>query len=260
MSDLNPKDHYKTPDKLTRRIDFIRRYATKNWFDWIADRVPAPDGKVLDIGCGPGWFWRRVADRWTPPHLTLGDISKGMLADAEARLGDIYSIDTVELDAVALPFADAEFDAVFAMHVLYHASDPHKALRDIARVTKPGGMVVVTTVNDDDLAMLSSLSRDIFGSAGADIILPVFGTARAKTLLSDVFDSYDQHSFCDTYHVDDPDIVLDYITSFPPGSTANDAARQAFRAAFEAARVEAGGTIAMDRKTDLFVALIPDPR
>ena len=252
-----PEDNYKTTGNLTRRGDFNGRFGNFSWFGWVAEHVAAPTGRVLDIGCGPGWFWKRQARQWQPAHLTLADTSEAMLSAARTRLAEDFPIDTQIADVASLPFDDASFDDVFAMHMLYHSRDPARALREIARVLKPDGRAIITTVNDRDLQVMADLSRQVFGSSGTDLIMPVFGTARATDLLPQAFASLTRHACKDTFAVDDTEAALDYICSFPPGTTADDTARGAFRDAFDAMRQKGGGVVQMDRLQDLFIATGP---
>jgi len=94
---------------------------------------------VLDAGCGAGGLIRRLA----PGHLdwTWSGIDLSPLACALARERTAAQI--VEASVGALPFAAESFDAVVSADVLYHLDDDAAALREAARVLRPGGVVVV---------------------------------------------------------------------------------------------------------------------
>ena len=92
-----------------------------------------------------------------------GDPSEGMLADAEKLTEDWDNYSVVTLDAENLPFPDNEFDMVVSMKVLIHFSDPRKALAEMARVVKPGGLVVVDVANLLSLNIFTAASRRFFG-------------------------------------------------------------------------------------------------
>ena len=257
MTNHDPEEQYKSPVNLLSRSGFNQRYGTRSWFGWIAEQVAAPTGHVLDIGCGTGAFWTSVAGRWTPARLTLADTSDGMLEHAGVRLAYHYTTDTVLADAMALPFDGASFDDVVAMHMLYHTRDPAQALSEIFRVLKPGGRAIITTVGDDDLEVLSDLSREVFGRSGSDLVVPVFGARRAGPLIAAQFDSVAHSVFQDRFRIDDTEVAADFITSFPPGESATPEQVDRFKTRFEAMGRAGGGVVETDRFQHLFVATRP---
>jgi ubiquinone/menaquinone biosynthesis C-methylase UbiE len=111
---------------------------------------------VLEVGCGDGMIWRENRDDipqgW---RLTLTDFSAGMVEAARAALGD--RAEYVVADVQELPFADSTFDAVIANHMLFHVEDRPKALGEIARVLRSGGVLCATTLGPDHLRVLREL-------------------------------------------------------------------------------------------------------
>lgn len=94
-----------------------------------------PDGKVLDLGCGVGHSYDRLA-----PRESVGvDLDPAALADQgrETRVADMRS----------LPFADGDFASVLSVHSIEHVPDPERALAEAARVVGPGGIAVFVTPN-----------------------------------------------------------------------------------------------------------------
>ena len=104
--------------------------------------------KLLDCGCGgnPAIHLLRDGDRYTGV-----DFSSTGLVEAEKSLqswGGAYDLQRV--DICRLPFADGEFDAAWSAHVLYHIDNPEgqaKALDEIARVLRPGGIAILHLAN-----------------------------------------------------------------------------------------------------------------
>ncbi|GAB4369424.1 MAG: hypothetical protein Kow00121_09340 [Elainellaceae cyanobacterium] len=97
------------------------------------------DQIVVDIGCGPGNVYRALHDRCGTPRLLVGvDISLGGLQIAE-ELGYI----PVLADAQQLPFIDGFADIVTVNATLHHCDDMAQALREAARLVRPGGLLVV---------------------------------------------------------------------------------------------------------------------
>ena len=104
-----------------------------------------PFERMLDVGCGTGRTLRRLydgdpRDRTGPDGFGL-DRSAAMLR--QARRG-LPGMPLVRGDAAALPFPDAAFDAVVTNSALHYADDPAACVRELARVTRPGGAVVWT--------------------------------------------------------------------------------------------------------------------
>lgn len=109
-----------------------------------------PGMRVLDVGCGPGSITADLATAAGPDGEVLGvDLSADVVAAAAAgtpsarfAVGDVMHLD--------LP--DASFDVVHAHQVLQHLRDPVAALREMARVARPGGLLAV---RDADYAAMS---------------------------------------------------------------------------------------------------------
>lgn len=103
-------------------------------------------GRVLDLGCGGGHVSYRAA-----PHVgtvVACDVTPAML-EAVARTAAARGLDNVETRqaaAEALPFADAEFDAVLCRFTAHHWADVEPGLREARRVLKPGGLAVFMDV------------------------------------------------------------------------------------------------------------------
>jgi SAM-dependent methyltransferase len=95
--------------------------------------------RLLDAGCGAGLLALLASLRGA--RVTALDASAALLAIARERVPEA---DVREGDLEALPFADAAFDAVVAVNSLFYAADMGAAMRELARVARPGGRVVAT--------------------------------------------------------------------------------------------------------------------
>jgi ubiquinone/menaquinone biosynthesis C-methylase UbiE len=111
--------------------------------------MPLAAGKqVLEVGCGTGLILERLA---TVSQRAVGvDVSAGMLNKARER-----GLEVVLGSATDLPFADESFDVVCSFKVLAHVPDIGTALAEIARVTRPGGQMVVEFYNPWSLRYLA---------------------------------------------------------------------------------------------------------
>lgn len=104
--------------------------------------------EVLEVGCGTGLIMNRIAGR---TKRTVGiDISHGMLQQAAAR-----GLDVAQADVTSLPFEDASFDVVYSFKVLAHVRDIDKAMSEMARVTRPGGHLILEFYNPKSLRYLA---------------------------------------------------------------------------------------------------------
>ena len=113
------------------------RLAGRTFLDWLA----LPKGlRCIDVGCGNGAFTEELIAHSAPAAVAGVDPSDGQLAHArsrtEARLAQFQTG-----DAQALPFADRSFDAALMALVISFVPDPARAVREMARVTRPGGTV-----------------------------------------------------------------------------------------------------------------------
>lgn len=105
------------------------------------------DGQLIDVGCGVGNGLIIFHERFGVSGVGV-DVSQGMLDIARAKLeGRDLPIQVHQMDGEHLPFDDDSFDAGISFEVLEHTPDPGQLLAELARVVKPGSVVVVTTPN-----------------------------------------------------------------------------------------------------------------
>lgn len=113
---------------------------------------------VLDVGCGPGTITADLATRVTPGRVTALEHTGPALdlARVEIARRGLATVDFAVGDVHALDFPDDSFDLVHAHQVLQHVGDPVQALREMRRVTRPGGIVAV---RDSDYAAFTWFPR-----------------------------------------------------------------------------------------------------
>ena len=103
-----------------------------------------PSQRFLDGGCGSGWVSRVVARAYPESEVIGVDINPDYVAYARARAEDegLTNVRYDVADLQSLPFSDRTFDVVWSQFVLYFVPDPHRAMDEFARVTRPGGTVL----------------------------------------------------------------------------------------------------------------------
>ena len=116
--------------------------------DWIDGLDLEPNSQVLEVGCGAGFLSIALAQRGFRVQAT--DSVEAMVEQAsqhvmDAQLTHLISLDISDVNCLA--FEDCAFDVVVALGVIPWLERPELAIQEIARVTKPGGYVLLTTDN-----------------------------------------------------------------------------------------------------------------
>ncbi|WP_295884848.1 methyltransferase domain-containing protein [uncultured Thiohalocapsa sp.] len=106
------------------------------------------DHSLLEVGCAVGAELHLIAQR--APHLALTgvDLSALHLRAGQAWLAGHAQIRLLQADARALPFPDDSFDVGMTIWLLEHLADPAAVVRELLRVVKPGGRVILTEVDN----------------------------------------------------------------------------------------------------------------
>lgn len=128
-------------DGVARRYDLtntVLSFGQDRYWRAVTRRAlaPRPDERILDIAAGTGVSAAEFAR--TGAYCVAADFSVGMLSAGRWR-----GLPMVAADALRLPFADAAFDAVTMLFGLRNLIDPMAGLREMARVVRPGGRLVV---------------------------------------------------------------------------------------------------------------------
>ena len=111
----------------------------------LVDFAGLPEGgRVLDLGCGTGNLSAAIIAARSGTSVVGIDLSAPYVAHAKAHHNDAR-LEFQVADACALPFADASFDHAMSMLVLQFIPDGARAIREMCRVTRPGGSVTAAT-------------------------------------------------------------------------------------------------------------------
>lgn len=238
---------YKTDTNLAARQSI---YAYQQPRVDLAARVldlvgPAPWDTIADIGCGNGMYLAELTGRGLPGRVLGVDLSLGMLAAARQRLaaaavgppaqgpasplrpgtpprseqpaGPGTPAARVALavgDATALPLRDGAADLTLAAHMLYHVPEPAGAVRELRRVTRPGGRVVIVLNGASHLrqlrAAIAAADGDAAGARGERVTLD-----DGESLARSFFGQVARHDFTTELRVPAPGPIADYVRSLP---------------------------------------------
>lgn len=135
MFDQVAKGYDRTNTVMTLGNDALWRAATTRAV------APRRGERILDLAAGTAASSASLAAGGA--QVVAADFSPGMLAEGRRRHGHLHNITFIEADATDLPFGDEEFDAVTMSYGLRNVQEPKKALRELLRVTKPGGRMVI---------------------------------------------------------------------------------------------------------------------
>jgi len=120
---------------------FMGRYSTPLAPLFVDFGHVAPGQRVLDVGAGPGALTRALVERIGPAGVTAVDPSEPFVAALRERNP---GVEVQQAAAESLPFDDAGFDATLAQLVVHFMRDPVAGLREMRRVTVPGGVVAAS--------------------------------------------------------------------------------------------------------------------
>ena len=259
------ESQYKDPTNLNARIALHAKYtqADEPWYPWLVGRIDWPTGaEVLEVGCGTGALWANVAPLVPDLRLTLTDLSEGMLAAAERAVSPLTNVALAEArpcDVQELPFPDRSFDVAVANHMLYHVPDPLLAAAELARVLRPGGVLLAATNGPEHLGVIADLSRQALGWSPLDFSDRRFGKSSGAAILAHRFGFVRWYQHPSTMICTDPGDVVAFIASGSAGQQASTDQRRALDDAVAARFHQGGGVLPVSTDTGCFVAREPGP-
>ncbi|MFO0929331.1 MAG: class I SAM-dependent methyltransferase [Gemmataceae bacterium] len=142
-----PRSDRATPEYDPQLVAFHRAFAPE--IRHCIEELPlAPGGRVLDLACGDGFYTAFLAGRAGPDGLVVGaDLLDGYLERARRQV-TAASVHFARADVYRLPFADDTFDLAFCAQSLISLDDAVGLLREMRRVTRRGGLVVVLETDE----------------------------------------------------------------------------------------------------------------
>jgi ubiquinone/menaquinone biosynthesis C-methylase UbiE len=141
MASSSAAFHGSIPEFYDRHLGpaFFEPYAKD-----LVSRLPAKEANaVLEIACGTGIVTRQLRDRLPKEtRLVASDLNRAMFEYAARKFKADEKVEWKEADAMALPFADQEFDAVICQYGFMFVPDKEAAFREAHRVLKSGGVLL----------------------------------------------------------------------------------------------------------------------
>jgi demethylmenaquinone methyltransferase / 2-methoxy-6-polyprenyl-1,4-benzoquinol methylase len=161
--------------------------------------APRAGQRILDLAAGTGASSVSLAR--SGAHVIAADFSPGMIAEGKRRHaagspdGGIPNLSFVQADATDLPFGDGEFDTVTMSFGLRNVNDPKQALRELYRVTKPGGRLVICEFSHPPSRTFNGLYRFYNNRVLPVVAKSVSSNAEAYDYLNEsIRDWPDQHT------------------------------------------------------------------
>lgn len=151
MAEASERDARQYYDHFSDSYERGRGYGYHQMIDDLEVEVTAPyarDARVLELGCGTGLILARIAE-FAKEAVGI-DLSEGMAQRARDRGLDVHIGSVCDL-----PFEDDRFDLAYSFKVLAHIPDIEAAIREAARVTRPGGHLLLEFYNPWSLRYLA---------------------------------------------------------------------------------------------------------
>ena len=214
------KTQYQNAGNISARINLHSLYSQnpQGWFPWIYSQCHLQSGmNVLELGCGDGALWKQNISLLPQNiHLTLSDISDGMLRDARRALGARDSrFSFAAFDCEKIPASSESYDLVIANHVLFYCDNLENVCKEVRRVLKPGGRFLCSTYGNSHMKEISQLvSRfDERIVLSANKLYEKFGRENGAQVLEPWFSRVEWISYEDGLLVSDPEPLISYILS-----------------------------------------------
>ena len=139
------------PDGTRRDLSTERDFKIRNWYGNTINHINSLEpGRILDIGAGLGFFLSAIDKSWEKHAVEISEYSSALISENVQNVSIYREIsDLVQ---------ESYFDVVMFYHVIEHLHDPHEALKQIHRILKPNGTLIIGTPN------VASIAGKVFGS------------------------------------------------------------------------------------------------
>ena len=198
--------HYQQPPR-----DFVA---------WALHHVTwSADTRILDCGCGNGRYLQYTIQHGANAQHTIGlDLAAGMLTSLRQRwLAGLPQPHLVVGDVTQLPLPTKSCDLAYAMHMLYHVPDQHRALSELRRVVRLGGTLLASTNSQHDKQELGALFDTAITAVAGHSVVRAFGSRfsleNGGALLQPHFQQIQRYDFTGTIVLPDAAPAVAYMES-----------------------------------------------
>lgn len=208
-------EQYQKHNNLDIRVELHKRYS-KNKFgfnNWIFSNYQITDDiKVLELGCGTGELWKNqldVIDKME--QLIVTDFSSDMVEKTKSVIGNRDNVEYKIMDIQNISFENETFDIVIANMLLHHVDDIDKALDEVNRVLKKGGIFYCATFGENGVVdYLASLFKN---EINQELENKTFTLQNGKNYLIRYFNNVEKLIYDDELQVTNIDDLVQYIQS-----------------------------------------------
>lgn len=222
MSVMNQSESVKTQyldDKnLSIRINLHAKYSTnpKGFVPWLFEQYAFSENLcILELGCGNGNQWEGRID--TLPKgckLILSDFSSGMVETVKEKHAGYAHVCFEQIDIQNIDYPKETFDIVIANHMLYHVPDLSKALCEVDRVLKHGGIFYSTTNGNGGMHLfLRNAFKQIDPNTKAFSQEWTFNLQNAEEILSPYFTDVKRHDYIDSLSITQTQDLIAWMKS-----------------------------------------------
>jgi ubiquinone/menaquinone biosynthesis C-methylase UbiE len=207
-------EYRETTNDLQTRIDIHNKYGSRDIDQWMLDLLKLKkNSRILDVGCGAGKqvlsFYRYLEGQ---ADITGGDVNPELLEQARQeseRRGANVRFTDLDFNK-RFPFENDQFDLVSCCFAIYYADDIPFTIREMHRVTKPGGRLFTTGPMPENKQVFYEIITDATGKS----IPPMPGSSRYASLILDtirsIFSSVEVHIFENPLTFNEVKPFLDY--------------------------------------------------
>lgn len=209
-------DQYKKSDNLDIRIQLHKKYSRNKlgFNNWIFSNYEIAAGiKVLELGCGTGELWKNNLDSIEKMNsLIVTDLSIDMVTKTKLVIGNRTNVSYEVMDIKNILFESETFDVVIANMLLHHVDDIDRALFEVNRVLRDGGVFYCATFGEN--GVVDYLARLFENEVNLESENKAFTLQNGMSYLSRHFNNIEKLIYDDELRVTSIDDLVKYMQSF----------------------------------------------